>query len=354
MNYILQFVLRVLPFKLFFIKRYVDDILLCLPANELDNLLLYFNSFNHHIQFTLEKEDTLCSVPFLDTRVIRKNNILLVDWYRKPLSSGRYLNYSSYHKHAMKINLIKAMKNRVLKISDVSFHSKNLKILLHLFLENGYPETLLRKLLFNTSNIQPTIVNNNVDADNSQTIDIPNTNVAYMTLPYTSEIAPKLTRLFKPFENIKLAFRTALTVNRVFSKVKEKTPVLSKTDTVYSLPCLNCNQIYIGQTSRRLKDRITSHRSDCRLYPDRSALGEHSFNNDHRIDYNNVRVLDRESHAAKRLFLEMVHINKNPNSMNHRTDIGHLNEMFSYLLYLDNRESSHNSHSRDSELSSTL
>ncbi|XP_050506276.1 uncharacterized protein LOC126884398 [Diabrotica virgifera virgifera] len=115
---ILDTVIPVLPYNLTFVKKYVDDIILALPKDQVEDILSVFNSYDPYIQFTIEVEDNEQSVPFLDTKLIRtNNNNILVDWYRKPTASGRYLHYLSYHKHSMKINLLKQMKARVMKIS---------------------------------------------------------------------------------------------------------------------------------------------------------------------------------------------------------------------------------------------
>ncbi|XP_050514156.1 uncharacterized protein LOC126889678 [Diabrotica virgifera virgifera] len=341
MDHILDTIILVLPYKFHFIKKYVDDIILALPSTGINDILWYFNSYNPYIQFTLEREDATGSVPFLDTKLIRKGTHLLVDWYRKPISSGRYLNFWSYHKYSMKLNLVKEMKNRVLKISDTTFHTKNLKILYTLFIENSYPSTLLQKILFNTPQNSSSLLRNEENISLSQDMIGPvdplpkQTAIRYVSLPYIKDICLKLSRIFSSIENIKIAFKTVLTVNKVFSKLKDQSSLLSLTDVVYCIPCGSCEQVYYGQTSRCLKDRMTSHKSDNRLHPERSALGEHAFKNGHRIDYNNIKVVEQESNITKRLFLEMAYICQDINAMNHRTDIGHLNEMFSYLLLLD-------------------
>ena len=47
--------LKSLPFDLPFYFRYVDDIALAAPSHMCDLLLGVFNSFHHHLQFTIEK-----------------------------------------------------------------------------------------------------------------------------------------------------------------------------------------------------------------------------------------------------------------------------------------------------------
>ena len=44
-----------LPFQLPFFKRYVDDIITCVPHDQIDTLLTTFNSFHPRLQFTVEK-----------------------------------------------------------------------------------------------------------------------------------------------------------------------------------------------------------------------------------------------------------------------------------------------------------
>ena len=73
------------------------------------------------------------------------------------------------------------------------------------------------------------------------------------------------------------------------------------------------------------------------------ALAEHSINNNHKPNYDSVSVLHTERVLNKRLFLEMVEINDEPNSMNKKTDINNLSTICTYLLKLNkdlhNRES---------------
>lgn len=102
MDYLLDQCLPKLTYKIDFIKKFVDDIILSIPVNGDAEILEVFNNFNEHIKFTIEKEKN-SSVPFLDSLVIRTNqNLIKLDWFRKETSSGRYINYNSHHK--MSIN----------------------------------------------------------------------------------------------------------------------------------------------------------------------------------------------------------------------------------------------------------
>lgn len=76
-------------------------------------------------------------IPVLDTRFIRTiGNIILIDWYRKPMNSERYMNYHSYHIQLVTINFVQQMKNRILLNSDGCFNKQNLTILYDIFRSN--------------------------------------------------------------------------------------------------------------------------------------------------------------------------------------------------------------------------
>ena len=79
-----------LPVLLF--KKYVDDIFDVVHKDFLNQFLHAFNSFNEHLKFTLEIEDTKNSINFLNITIYRKpNEICTTNWYTKPIFSGRYL-----------------------------------------------------------------------------------------------------------------------------------------------------------------------------------------------------------------------------------------------------------------------
>ncbi|XP_050497247.1 uncharacterized protein LOC126878721 [Diabrotica virgifera virgifera] len=334
MDHLLDMVIPELSFYIPFVKKYVDDLILAIPSNRSAEILQVFNSYDPLLQFTIEHEDDLCSVPFLDTRFIRThNNSLRIDWHRKPHSSGRFLNYWSYHRHSIKINLIKQMKARIIAISDPSCHQKNLRILSNLFIDNSYPKHLVTKILFS---LTPDIIRHNDELQITVTSGEQNANCLYTSLKYVKGITPRLARLFKDIPNLKIAFKTSLTSRSIFSKVKDKSDIRDCSNVVYQIPCNNCNLVYVGQTARNLGSRLVSHRSDSRLYPERSALAEHVNKEHHKMNYESVRVLASESNYTKRLFLEMAFISQNSNAMNKRSDINQLSSIYSYLLCLDN------------------
>ncbi|XP_045473477.1 uncharacterized protein LOC123679939 [Harmonia axyridis] len=272
----------------------------------------------------MAEEEVDNSIPFLDIKVIRMGEVLRTDWYNKPSSSGRYLHYRSCHPQNMKLNLVTQMKTRVLRLTHPTFHSQCIFKLQRLFIMNGYPIKLLNKLLCNTSSSPPVEVTlpSNTDALRDRT------DIVYATIPYIPVLSNKISMIFKDYKHIKIVKTMKHSLFKlVFSRLKDKEKEEYESGVVYSIPCSSCERTYIGQTSRWIKDRITSHKSDARRNLRTCALAIHANNNDHVIDYSNTKLLFKEPHYHKRLFLEMLSIAVTDNTINTKQDTNNLNNI---------------------------
>lgn len=324
-NTIIKYSLDRLQFDVPFLHQYVDDIICSVPHDSIDLVLQCFNSFNEHLQFTVERE-TDNSVPFLDTLVVRDNgNILKLDWYRKSTSSGRYLNFHSHHDLQHKINVVLGMKRRILNISHPDYHSKNFTLLKSILKSNGYPVGPLNHLINSNSPRRPVNLGAGSGGDP----------VIYKSLIHIDGLTVNLRRIISRHTNVKVTESYTNTLKyKFYSRLKDKTPLLYTSNVIYRIPCSRCPLVYIGQTSQRLKSRIIQHKSDCRLKPKSCGLAAHFNNADHAIDYENVSTLCTENNTFQRCFLEMCHIYNAGETMNNNKDIDNLSCMYHLLLPL--------------------
>lgn len=338
-----------LSFPLPFIKKYVDDLICAVPEDKVDEILNTFNAYDRHIQFTVEKENEDNSIPFLDTTVIRSTNgTLKLNWYLKPTSSGRYMNYMSSVSTRMKTNLVLGLKNRIHKISHPDFYRSNQDRLLRLLLDNSYPKHLLNKLIYSAI-INPAEGRGHdlVEVEADANVAEENRPPSFGILPNIGGLTPKLIEALKP-TNKKIAVKNMKTTGSAFSKTKDKTDLMMMSNVVYKIQCKDCQASYIGQTSRCLKGRITSHKSDCRTGKNTCALACHVAATHHQPAYDDVLVLDREASLTKRCFKEMCRIAQEDNAINKKTDIDNLSHIYSYLIDLDkNSQTRHAAQSRD-------
>ncbi|XP_045451602.1 uncharacterized protein LOC123667071 isoform X1 [Melitaea cinxia] len=146
MNYAISKILESLPFEVPFIKLYVDDTVAAVPESEVDNILNLFNRFNEDIQFTLEIEQNN-RISFLDILIERREGCLITDWFIKPISSGRMLNFESNHPRAQKIGMITGLLDRMIKLSNEAHWEKNYKIISNLLLKNGYNKSFINAIV---------------------------------------------------------------------------------------------------------------------------------------------------------------------------------------------------------------
>jgi len=321
-----------LSFKIPLLKKYVDDIICIIPNNADVEILEVFNNHDPHIKFTIEKEDDNNSVPFLDTKLMRRNNILLLDWYVKPTSSGRYLNYNSTHSEKMKTNLVLGLKHRIYKISHRTLYQKNIKLLFNTLVGNSYPPRLLSRLLYKTP-IPPSLSETEENAppqQDDEEVAVPR----FAVLPNIEDVTAKLIHTFKDL-NTKVAKKNMKTVNGLFTNLKDPVKIAERSNIVYRIPCQECPLTYIGQTSRTLHSRLISHKSDIRLNKNSCALADHCLQTNHRPAYDSATVLDTHRSTVKRNFVEMIRISQEENSMNRRSDISNLSLIYTLIIEKD-------------------
>jgi len=87
--------LKMLNIRISFYFRYIDDIALAVPRQNIDEILKVFNSLHNRLQFTLERGKN--KLNFLDVTIVNKDGLLEFDWYKKAIFSGRILNFLSQH-----------------------------------------------------------------------------------------------------------------------------------------------------------------------------------------------------------------------------------------------------------------
>lgn len=312
-----QTCLSKLSFQVPFFKRFVDDIVTCVPQNEIDTILNIFNSFHPKLQFTVEMEDN-CKIPFLDILLIREQNVIITDWYHKPTFSERFLNFNSSHSFSHKINIIQNLRNRAVKLSHQKFHSKNLTAIKSYLLKNSYPQKLINRLLFE------------VHPQRSLTIKTQNESqgIKYFKIPYVRNLSENLKKIVST-GNIHITFGSENTIGkRFYTDLKPKTPKELVSNVVYKIPCNDCDRAYVGETSRYLKIRLSEHERSVRphnllLHTNKTALAQHCENTGHKFRFEETKIVAKQNNRRKRQFQEMIHIKKNK-TVNRKEDTQNL------------------------------
>ena len=64
----------------------------------------------------------------------------------------------------------------------------------------------------------------------------------------------------------------------------------------------------------------------------KTALAEHATSYKHSFDFKNTKILHIENNLKKRLFLEMIYIEKENSSINYKRDIENLSVIYNNII----------------------
>jgi len=137
------------------------DIVFSIHKDKVENILELFNSYRDR-RFTVDFGDEN-GINFLDIKLMKQEGKIIFDIYKKPINSGRYLNYYYNHpkctKH--KRDVIIGQLDRILFLSHPKFHEKNISNLVHTLLINGCP----LKFIFSTIKNRIKTLKNRINLD---------------------------------------------------------------------------------------------------------------------------------------------------------------------------------------------
>ena len=252
-----------------FYKRYVDDTFVVF--NDRDDCELFFEYFNtqhRNIKFTLEHETSDC-ISFLDVLVTRnEEGTIETSMYRKGTFSGLYMKFDSFVPHHFKKNLISGLLNRAWKIcSSYELFYRELNIIKEILMSNGFPVRFLNRHIRKFLDTKPINISKSY-------VYGPEKRPIFLSLPYCGENSVKLSRQLNrllakltPWAKLNIVFKPVARLN-VISKLKSVIPKLNRSNVVYKINCQDCNEFYIGLTTRRLHKRLNEHkkRTYCALY----------------------------------------------------------------------------------------
>ena len=86
---------------------------------------------------------------------------------------------------------------------------------------------------------------------------------------------------------------------------------------VYKIPCADCNAVYIGETKRSLNQHAKEHARAVKTGDvDKNEIADHCWKNDHRFNWENKAIIDRELNSVSRKIKETIHSIADKNSIN--------------------------------------
>ena len=277
-------------------KRYVDDTICFIKLTSINKVLQTLNSYHTNIKFTIEIESEN-KISFLDVLLIRSNSLISTKVYRKNTNTDIYINWKSFAPNNWKWGTLKTLVTRAFDICSTDEYLKEelehiRKVFHH---RNNYPLWVINKVIDDAEKIPSANENDSSNNEKIHRLMLPyqgdkGSNLLKSMKRYVSKLLPEHTKLEITFTGKKL--------NSCFS-IKDKTKFEHQHDLVYYVKCTepSCRDNYVGETGRRIIERIKDHSSRDHA----SHMVKHNIETSHTdVNTANFKIIDIDFNNNKR------------------------------------------------------
>ena len=275
-----------------FYVRYVDDTVLLVKRQDIDKPLQAFTGFEKNLKFTVDKFEK--ETPhFLDLEICP--NGLKV--FRKNTPTGQYINMDSFTLWKWKMAWIRSLDDRAKKICSKENFPKEIQSIKKFTSWNGYPKNIVNAII---KRVLSKVTLTNAVISNEVKDKIPK---VFINIDYSREkVEHLLKKYFKKLglsTNQKVNFVCCCSVTKMslFTNMKDKLNILSKSNVVYQFSCPGCESSYIGKTDqtlfKRTKEHVTHADSAIKGHLDNCSNVEHLFS------INNFMLNDTNTHEFR-------------------------------------------------------
>jgi len=152
------------------------------------------------------------------------------------------------------------------------------------------------------------------------------------SIPYVKNFSNKIAKLSN--SGFKTAYKCNNKLNNIIKPNKDPLPHMQNSNVVYKIACSDCQAAYIGQTKRQLSTRVKEHKHNVnKKSHSLSVIAEHIVNTDHKMDWENTKILDTETNYNKRLISECMYIKIHTHNINKKTDTEIFPDNYLPILY---------------------
>jgi Reverse transcriptase (RNA-dependent DNA polymerase)/GIY-YIG catalytic domain len=265
--------------KIYF--RFVDDIFAVIKKGMGNDVLKLFNEMHPKIEFTMESESE-GKIPFLDLLIGRDKNKFTFEIYHKPSDVNQCVPMESF---APMIYKLASFENKFHRLFNVPLTPegfiKERDRIYDMARMNGYERKVVEKIERKQMNKKErkSILSTLSREKNRKEIN-PSAKLMLLTFyPPSTEKIVKSAR--KNGMNAIYTGKGTLGDNLVNLKDKREDEMKSG---IYQIECEDCDEVYIGQSRRRVQERWKEHDAAYRLnQPRKSAVAEHAIVSGHKI-----------------------------------------------------------------------
>ena len=234
---------------------------------------------------------------FLDVCIKRDHNTFSTTIHHKKTFTGLYTKWDSFTPRKYKVNLIRTLTYRCLRICSKSHFKIHFIAVLSIRSQEFLASKWLSERRYYNYNVND-LLHKHKDKPSQPTLTVPKKDVT-LVLPYLGLHSDVITRRLKSCVNKFYGFQGFVNLRVVFQntrRIKSFFPYKDfnrsqKSKVVYKASCWDCDAFYIGKTKRRLHDRKTEHFKALNQIGHASAVAEHSISTGHNIKWVHFEIL---------------------------------------------------------------
>ena len=169
--------------------------------------------------------------------------------------------------------------------------------------------------------------NQKQNRNNNRTNRSNNNSRTSITVPYNKGLSESFKNIGKKF-GIQVHFKSGRTIKEELVAPKDKDHITKKSVVIYRFKCerLECDEEYIGETSRTFGERYREHLKAP------SPINDHNNISGHSTSLENFSIVGREENNLSRLIKESMYIRVNGPSLNKTIGKFHLPHLWDKVL----------------------
>ena len=151
---------------------------------------------------------------------------------------------------------------------------------------------------------------------------------SYLVVPYYSVLSESIKNIGNKY-GVQVYFKGGTTIKNLLMPPKDKDPIQRQSGVIYIYQCdrVDCDEEYIGESSRTFGERFKEH-----LKPP-SPIYDHSNITSHNVTINNFNIVGREGLNLMRTIKKALNIRVNNPSINRNVGKYHLPHVWDEVLF---------------------
>jgi hypothetical protein len=282
--------------RLILFCRYVDD---CLGVwkgtqRQLEIFISELEDVEKGIQIDTEVEE--CNkINYLDLKIERtREGKYETSWYQKECAAGIYCHRRSDVDDSSKKNFIKNMEKKIERINtNEKQKRKDIERFWNQLRQNGYGDEDTRR---RKKEKEKEAIGERREDDSKKK--------SWYGIESVGRATDKIKWMLRK-EGIKTYRKGGKKIIEIVRKKgKRKNNNKEWKGVVYKIKCKDCEMMYIGETKKKMEERLKQHKDDVRLKRNTNAIFKHIEDTGHTVDWDTAEIIEQESRKVVRKWKE--------------------------------------------------